>query len=118
MRYKIEASGCCERNGMRQVRLCFYLDPGDARYGEHHVNMPAISEDGYPGNKKNGRPESDSDYVAWLDALPKKWQTNPFHNHFIYVPLDTTDKDITQQADKLLLRFYDKWQRRECLGDN
>jgi len=70
---------------MRQIRLCFYLDPGDARYNEHHV-------------KVNG-----------------KWQTNPFHNHFIRVPLNVTDEEIAKQAAAFLPHFYGKWQRRESL---
>ena len=86
MRWEIEQSGCCERKGMRQIRLCFYLEPGDARYSEHHVKVGG------------------------------KWQNNPFHNHFIRVPLDATDEDIAKQAKALLPQFYGKWSRREKLG--
>ena len=86
MRWEIEPSGCCERNGMRQIRLCFYLEPGDARYSEHHVKVGG------------------------------KWKTNPFHNHFIRVPLDTANSQIEDGAKKLLDHFYGKWNRREELG--
>jgi len=86
MRWEIEESGCCERKGMRQVRICFYLEPGDSRYAEHHVR-----HDG-------------------------KWKTNPFHNHFIRVAIDATDEDIAKQAEALLPQFYGKWRRREKLG--
>ena len=85
-RWEIEPSGCCERKGMRQIRLCFYLEAGDARYHEHHVKVDV------------------------------KWQTNPFHNHFIRVPLNATDEDIAKQAEALLPQFYGKWSRRERLG--
>jgi len=102
---------------MRQIKICFYLHPGDARYNEHHVNMPVIPQSGYPGKKDGrGRPESEDDFRSWIDSLPKKWQTNPFHNHFIRVPLDATDEEISAQADELLPRFYKKWERRENHG--
>ena len=117
MRWEIEPTGCCERKGMRQIRLCFYLEPGDARYNEHHVTMPVIPDGGYPGKKdEHGRPKSADDARAWVESLPKKWQTNPFHNHFIRVPLNATDEEIAQQADTFLPQFYGKWQRRERLG--
>ena len=115
MRWEIEPTGCCERNGMRQIRLCFYLHPGDARYNEHHVNIPVIPEGGYPGKKdEHGQP--DKDFRAWLDTLPKKWKTNPFHNHFIQVPLNATDEEIAKQADALLPLFYGKWERKERMA--
>ena len=121
MRWEIEPSGCCERKGMRQIRFCFYLEPGDARYNEHHVNLPVIPEGGYPGDlepDEEGR-ISKSKLQAqndWFASLPTKWQTNPFHNHFIRVPLDATDEDIAKQADALMPQFYGQWQRRERLG--
>ena len=102
---------------MRQIRFCFYLEPGDARYAEHHVNLPIIPKAGYQGGKdEHGQPDSIDDYKVWRDALPKKWQTNPFHNHFIYVPLDATDEDIAKQAEALLPKFYAQWQRNEKNG--
>lgn len=117
MRWEIEESGCCERKGMRQVRICFYLEPGDARYSEHHVNMPVHPKGGYKGKQdERGKPDSVDDYKSWRDTLPKKWQTNPFHNHFIRVAIDATDEDIAQQAEALLPQFYGKWRRREKLG--
>jgi len=117
MRWEIEPSGCCERNGMHQIRLCFYLAPGDARYQEHHVKLPVIPEEGYPGElDEQGQPKSDDDFDAWHDDLPRRWQTNPFHNHFIRVPLNTTDEEIAAQAEALLPHFYGKWKCRERLG--
>jgi len=117
MRWEIEQSGCCERKGMRQIRLCFYLEPGDARYSEHHVNMPVHPKGGYHGAlDEKGMPADMDHHTAWLSNLPKKWQTNPFHNHFIRVPLNATDEDIAKQAEALLPQFYGKWSRREKLG--
>jgi len=111
MRWEIEPTGCCEHKGQRQIRLCFYLEPGDARYKEHHVDCPVIPKDGYPGSKNSdGSPRSEKKHKQWHNALPKKWQTNPFHNHFIYVALDATDEDIAKQAEALLPQFYRQWQ--------
>jgi len=117
MRWEIEPTGCCERKGMRQIRLCFYLEPGDSRYSDHHVNRPVHPEGGYKGKKdKHGKPDSIDDYKAWEKKLPKKWQNNPFHNHFIRVPIDATDEDIAEQAEALLPQFYGKWHNKERLG--
>jgi len=116
MRWEIEPSGCCERKGMRQIRLCFYLEPGDARHAEHDVSLPIIPKNGYRGAKDGrGQPKSESDYRSWIKGLPHCKQTNPFHNHFIRVPLDATEEDIAEQANALLPQFYGKWQRREKL---
>ena len=117
MRWEIEQTGCCERKGMLQIKVCFYLDPEDDRYEEHHINVPVIPEGGYAGSKdKDGQPISVEDFDTWRDSLPKKWQTNPFHNHFIRVRLDATSENIAAIADKLLPQFYGKWKNREELG--
>ena len=116
MRWEIEESGCCERKGMRQIRFCFYLEPGDARYSEHHVNLPVIPKEGYKGKQdKHGQPDSIDDYKAWRNALPKAWQTNPFHNHIGFFPMDATE-DIIKQGDALLPLFYGQWSRGEKLA--
>jgi len=117
MRWEIEPTGCCESKGMRQIRLCFYLEHGDARYNEHHVNMPVIPDGGYPGKKdEQGNPKSATAVRSWMKKLPKKWQTNPFHNHFIRVPLDASGEEIAKEADALLPQFYGRWRLGENLG--
>ena len=63
MRWEIEPSGCCERKGMRQIRICFYLEPGDERYNEHHINAPVIPKSGYP-SKKDGRGNAKSEKIG------------------------------------------------------
>ena len=116
-RWEIEPSGCCEHKGMVQVRFCFYLAPGDARYSEHHVNLPVFPSRGYPGKKDElGAPKSDQDHKAWLDTLPREWQTNPFHNHFIYVEPETTDDEIAAIGDELLPVFYSEWLMNKTPG--
>jgi|APSaa5957512622_1039677.scaffolds.fasta_scaffold52895_2 hypothetical protein len=37
MHVSVEPSGCCENNGLVQVRLCMYLDVGDYGYERHSV---------------------------------------------------------------------------------
>lgn len=115
-RWEIEQSGCCERKGKRQIRICFYLDPQDVRYEEHHVHVPVSPESGYPGEKdEHGSAKSAEHFRAWVDALPKKWQTNPFHNHFLYMPLNVTGEEIAEVAHALMLRFYSQWRRGKKL---
>lgn len=102
---------------MRQIRLCFYLDPGDARYGEHSVVVPVIPLPNEPGWIDLASPTlSEEEYSAWRDGLPKKKRTNPFHNHFIRVQLDAKDEDIAAIADRLLAEFYEQWSGGDIVG--
>lgn len=80
---KIEPTGCTVRKGKVQLRFSFYLEPGDARYEEHHVRGP----DG--------------------------WQDNPFHNHFVYVDADATDAEIRQLMTESLEEFWGIWANGE-----
>ncbi len=76
---KVEPKGCVERHGNVQVKLSFYLEPGDARYDEHHVRVGS------------------------------NWRTNPFHNHMIHVSPETTDEEIEVAARLHLHNFYAAW---------
>jgi hypothetical protein len=110
MYVKIEPSGCCQRHGMVQVRLAMYLDEPDYGYAKHHVQVPVIPPSGYPGEVDTmGQPKDTAAFLAWLDALPKVWQNNPFHNHFIQVEPTTTDKEIADIAKAFLQEAYVKW---------
>ena len=110
MYVKVEPSGCCERKGMVQVRLAMYLDPTDYGYDKHHVKLPLIPESGYIGEiDSTGRPTNLTDYRNWFNSLPKVWQLNPFHNHFIYVEPDTTDEEIMDIAEAFLHEAGIKW---------
>jgi len=114
MRWAIEESGCCVKGDMKQVRLCFYLEPADDRYSKHRVNAPIAPKTGYPGKKgQHGKPESETDFLSWVDALPHKWRVNPFHNHFLQVPVRTSNKAIAAMADELLPQFYRQWKSGE-----
>ena len=119
MRWEIEPTGCCERKGMCQIRLCFYLEPGDARYNEHHVYVPVFPENGYPGDVNDiGMPKSEKAHKEWHDALPHVWQTNPFHNHFIYVDPDVTDTELEVIGQDLSLKIYSEWKANRIPGRN
>jgi len=116
MYVKVEPSGCCERKGLVQIRFCMYLDEGDYGYNAHHVQVPVMPEEGYKGDVDGeGRPKDEKDYQKWIDSLPKIWQTNPFHNHFIYVEPDTTDDEIMDIGEAFLQEAYIKWAREEKL---
>lgn len=104
---RIEPSGVVERKGQVQIRFSFYLESGDARYGEHHIQVPIIPLEGYPGEMDEmGSPTDIDAYNTWIDSLPKKWQTNPFHNHFVYVNHDVTDEEIRKLMRDHLQEFY------------
>ena len=116
MYVKVEPSGCCERKGMVQVRFCMYLDGKDYGYDKHHIQVPVIPKEGYPGKVDDtGMPLDIKDFNEWLDSLPKVWQNNPFHNHFIQVEPDTTDKTIMDIAEAFLHEAYIKWACEEKL---
>ncbi len=113
---RVEPTGCCERKGLVQVRFCMYLDESDYGYEKHHVQVPIIPEEGYPGEVGNRRQPTDiEDYDAWASSLPKVWQTNPFHNHLIYVEPDTTDDEIMNMGEAFLEEAYIKWSCNEKL---
>ena len=107
---KIEPSGCMERNGIIQLRLAMYLEPDDYGYNTHYVQVPVIPEDGYLGKTDiNGLPVDKELYVKWLSKLPTIGQNNPFHNHFIYVEPDISDKALTDICKAYLQEAYIKW---------
>lgn len=115
---RIEPTGISVRKGRVQLRFCFYLNPTDARYEEHHIQVPVIPEEGYPGKMVAGEngtgekvPLDRDDYDAWFEGLPKKWQNNPFHNHFVRVSPDATDNEIKQLMQNSLDEFYGIWSR-------
>lgn len=109
---KIEPSGCGEFHGNVKVRFAFYLDPSDARYGEQHIQQPIIPSRGYGGAVDDwGSPVDQVDYDLWLNGLPREWQTNPFHNHYIYAEPEVTDDEITSLAALHLVNFYEAWRQ-------
>lgn len=104
MYVKIDPSGCTERKGLVQVRFAMYLDPGDYGYDVYHVQVP-----------ERALTEEELDDPALADLVPLKWQTNPFHNHFIYVEPETLDKNIMDIGEAFLREAYSKWANDEKL---
>jgi len=95
---------------MVQVRFAMYLDKGDYKYDEHLIEVPVMPEEGYQGEIDEHRMPADiEDYKKWIAGLPTEWQNNPFHNHFIYVEPDTTDKEIMDMGEAFLHEAYIKW---------
>lgn len=107
---KIEPTGVVERKGLVQIRFSFYLELDDARYDEHHIQVPVIPPEGYLGEvDEMGIPADIDAYDTWIESLPKKWQNNPFHNHFIYVEPETSDDEIMDIGEGFLKEAYNKW---------
>ena len=107
---KIEPSGCCERKGLVQIRLSMYLDEGDYGYDKHYIQVPVMPSEGYLGKVgERGQPADIDDYNRWIGSLPKIWQLNPFHNHFIYVEPEVSDEEIMAQMEFHLPNFYEAW---------
>lgn len=111
---KIEPTGCTVRKGKVQLRFSFYLEPDDPRYEEHYIQIPIIPLEGYLGEvDTKGNPVDWNDYNAWLESLPKEWQNNPFHNHFVYVDPDITDAKVKQLVVDSLDEFFGIWAKGE-----
>ncbi|GAI68374.1 unnamed protein product, partial [marine sediment metagenome] len=111
---KIEKSGCCERHGSVQIRISMYLEPGDARYDECHIQVVDTTSteylEGYQGKVyKSGLPIDFGAYQLWHNSLPKVWRNTSFHNHFIYADPDITDNEIKSLMDFHLPNFYKAW---------
>ena len=119
---KIESSGCCIHKGWIQVRLCFYLEPADPRYNEHHVYVidetSQAWKKGYKGAKDSmGSPVNQADYDAWIAGLPHIWRDNPFHNHFIFVDAVTPNTEILKQAQDSFNEFFAGWSEGKDMLD-
>lgn len=111
MYFELEPTGCCERKGMVQVRFSFYLEPGDYGYEKHYVQVPEIPEGGYPETIDISGPESEKAFNEWINALPKKWQNNPFHNHFYYYHSNVTEEQIREGGRRLLSDAFAFWEK-------
>lgn len=102
MYYKINPTGCTERNGLVQVRFDCYLEPADAGYAEHHVTVPIMTEP-YPGKvDAEGIPEDQKDFDKWIASLPTETRDNPFCCHFRCFEPDVTDADLVKAGDEIL----------------
>jgi hypothetical protein len=101
--YKINSTGCNERNGLVQIRFDCYLDPKDPGYAEHHVTVPIIPKEGYPGKVNDmGAPADMADYDKWIASLPTETRDNPFCCHFRCFEPDITDADILKEGEAIL----------------
>ncbi len=91
---KFNPTGTHVKDGRLKVRIDIYPNPGTKTYDIHHIEVPVIPPEGYPGEvDKDGNPLNYEDYETWLESLPKVWQTNPFLCHFIVI-----DKDMFRDA--------------------
>lgn len=104
------AKEALEFHGNIAVKLEFYLDPADYGYEQTYVSVSDFTGATYKGKlDKDGQPRNPEDYQAWMDSLPRKWQLNPFHNHFIYLPPDYANKDVEREISFHLPNFYAAW---------
>lgn len=111
MYYEVEQSGCCEHEGMVQVRFSVYLEPGDYGYSKHNVLVPVIPEGGYPGAVIGGIPQDATHFKNWLESLPTQLVNNPFHNHFVYLEPPVTDPELHVHGKRILKEAMDHWEK-------
>ncbi len=84
----VEKTGCVVHKGNVQLRLDFFLEPGDPRYEDTYI--PVIG------------PET--------EEPTGECRLIPFHSHFIYLPPTFTDKDIEAEIAFHLPNFYKAFQ--------
>jgi len=83
---KFNPTGTHEHHGFIKVRIDLYPEVGDKTYPIHHILVPVIPPEGYPGEvDAEGNPIDWNDYNNWIDSLPKIWQLNPALCHFIKI---------------------------------
>lgn len=93
-----------------------YLESSDYGYEKHYVQVPVIPEEGYQGKLDDyGDPIDIKVYQEWFNSLPKIWQHNPFHNHFIYIKPEISDKEVMDIGQAFLEEAYIKWSCDERL---
>lgn len=112
MYVKVEPSGCCERKGLVQIRLCMYLDKGDYGYEKCHRLLP-VGNPVYTGKMEKLMPLDETDFLHWYESLEKAEVDVPFHNHFIYVTPTATDKYILDIGETFLREAYALWEKGE-----
>jgi len=108
---KIEKSGCeVWHGGLIKLRADLFLTPEDKRYDERYILVPIIPPEGYPGEKdKEGRPEDQADYDAWLEHLPHIYQLNPFHSHFLRFEPTVSQDAVEAAINHHIPNFYKAW---------
>ena len=109
MYFKIEKSGCCQHQGLCQVRYDLFLEPEDYGYDQHYVQVPIFPEEGYPDQEKLDT--ISETYIKYINSLP----VNEIDEHIIPDDLETQQEYIDfQEAQTLHKEWYDKlplkWQ--------
>ena len=94
---RLNPTGTHSQHGYMKVRIDFYPRKTDRTYSTHHVQVPIIPEEGYPGAKDDkGNPVDEWAYNFWLESLPKEWQDNPCLCHFIKIGDADTQESLTE----------------------
>lgn len=105
---KFEKTGCCERRGMVQIRVSFFLEPDEEGYDDYHIQVPT---ERYSGpRKERGQPADLEDFATWKETCEKKWIDTPCHNHFFRIEPggaeddDAIILDIAERCGEEVLR--------------
>lgn len=117
--FKVEPTGCGERNGLVQVRFNCFFDESDPEYPIHYVTVPVFPKEGYPGavDEIFGHPVDEVDYRDWVSSLPTVSRENPFCCHFRRFEADVTDEEIVAAGKEILAMSYKNFKDGD-LGKN
>jgi hypothetical protein len=106
---RFEPSGThYDSKGNLKIRLDFYPSPESKTYSQCYIQVPDFPNpdnhlEGYNGDlDKDGKPVDTSDYIKWVDSLPKIWHLNPCLSSFIIVPPEITKTGLDSWVKQYL----------------
>jgi len=92
---RFNPTGTHEQHGYWKLRFDFYPRVTDKTYALHHIEVPVIPKEGYPGLVDEEGPVDPWAFDIWIESLPKAWQLNPFICHFIKIGPGDTPETVT-----------------------
>jgi hypothetical protein len=110
--FKINTSGCGERNGLVRVRYDCYLSRDDAGNEEHYITEPDFTAAKYEGKvDEEGVPVDVDDYREWIKSLPTITRNNPFCCHFVQFEYDVSNEVIVTTGESVLKMALENFQK-------
>lgn len=119
MYFKINPTGCGEKNGCVEVRFDCYLESSDADYAKHHVTVPDMSAGKYEGKvDESGFPVDVDDYKKWVATLPTITKDNPFCCHFRCFSPEVTDEELVASGESILAMAHTNFRNGELRNNS
>jgi hypothetical protein len=95
-----EDTGHCHRKGFIQVRIAFYLEEGDHRYGDFPAGSPCHNHFVYidPGGSNNDTETAiETLMMSFLEQFAEKWNADTFTAPYLLNSYVAFQQNPTQQ---------------------